>query len=393
MTDLSNVYEELLDVRAKWYDFGLQLQVSSSDLDAIRQKNREDPQECLRDLLSICLKQANPKPTWEVVTTALRSRTVGFEQLAESITEKFCNAQSNAACDEKVKEPVNGRHLTVDDSASVASECFHCPCGQCDILSYLDNGCPKTNSKQYPYLDMSELDELDRQDIVQKLSQDTSSIIQSFADLDSNTSQSLKKQDVSVGTLINVALSIGVYVCTSDDKAALVQENKENMIQEAKTIDTVFISLRNYWSFFDYDILSHIIRHLGSDSDKDNLREYDEKFKLFCERKVTEVSPNIFDQDGQKRKRRRYFVVLVTRDIVQNLKDIKAAERKVASLLGLNVSTLRLHRIDIGSIILVFSIPLFLQLPKSFLDPCEAAGFTLCVPEGQEKCLTEVSSL
>ena len=170
-----------------------------------------------------------------------------------------------------------------------------------------------------------------------------------------------------------------------------VQENK---LQEAKSIDNAFISLREHWSFFDYEILSHIIRHLGNDLDKENLRKYDEKFKLFCERKVTEVSPSIFDHDGQKRKRRKYFVILVTKDVIQNLKDVKAAERKVASLLGLNVSTLRLHRIDIGSIILVFSIPMFLQLPKLFV--CEADGFTLCIPEDQEKYChfsTEVSSL
>ena len=192
MTDLPNVFEELHDVRAKWYDFGLQIKTRSSDLDAIKQKNREDPQDCFRELLSNWLRQADPKPTWEVVISALRSRTVGFEQLAESMAKKFLDTQTNTACDSKVKESVNGHHSTVDDSVSIDNECFHCPCGQCDILSYLDKGCPKSNSKQYPYLDLSELDELDRQDIVQKLSQDTSSITQSFADLDANTSQSLK---------------------------------------------------------------------------------------------------------------------------------------------------------------------------------------------------------
>ena len=66
------MYEELHDVRTKWYDFGLQIKASSSDLDAIRLKNREDPQGCFRDLLSNWLKQANPKPTWEVVVTNSR---------------------------------------------------------------------------------------------------------------------------------------------------------------------------------------------------------------------------------------------------------------------------------------------------------------------------------
>lgn len=289
------------------------------------------------------------------------------------------------ACDSEIKKSViNGHRSTVDDSASIINEeCFHCPCGKCDLFSYLDNGCPTSSSKQFPYLDLSKLDEDDKQDIVQKLSQDTSRIIQSFADLDSSTSQSLKKQGVCVDALINIALSIGVYVCKSDEEDMSVLEGDKRELQGAKSIDAAFIILRNHWSFFDYEILSHIIRHLGSDSDRENLRKYDDKFKLFCERKVTEVSPSIFDQDRQKRKRRKYFVVLVTKSIVHNLKDVKAAERKVASLLDLNVSTLRLHRIDIGSIILVFSIPICLPSPKSFIY--EVSDFTLCAPQYPEK--------
>ena len=275
---------------------------------------------------------------------------------------------------------------------------------------------------------MSGLDEDDKQDIVQKLSQDTFSLFRKFADLDSNTSESLRKKDVSVDRLVNIALSIGVYVhkshfkndvhksdskndvhksdskndvhksdskndvYKSDSKNDVpVLEDDKRKLKEAKSIDAVFTILRDHWSFFDYEILSHIIRHLGTDDDKENLRKYDQDFKKFCERKVTEVSPSDFDQRGHKRKRRKYFVVLVTNDIIQNLKDVKAAEIKVASLLGLSASSLRLECIDIGSIILVFSIPTFLQLPKSFA--CEASGFTICIPEDQEKYSIKVHSL
>ena len=386
MTDLPNVFEELHDVRTKWYDFGLQIKVKSSDLDAIKQKNREDPHVCFRELLNDWLKQANPKPTWKAVISALQSPTVGFEQLAESMAKKFLDIQSNTACGGLA---VDGPHSTVDDSSLINDECFHCPCGQCDLLSYLDNGCPKAISKQYPYLDLSGLDEDDKQDIVQKLSQDTISIFRKFADLDSNTSESLRMQNVSVDRLVNIALSIGVYVHKSHSKNDVLKSDSKNdvpvleddkrKLKEAKSIDAVFTILRDHWSFFDYEILSHIIQHLGTDGDKENLRKYDQDFKQFCERKVTEVSPSDFDQHGHKRKHRKYFVVLVTNDIIQNLKDVKAAEMKVASLLGLSASSLRLECIDIGSIILVFSIPTFIQLPV-----CEADGFTFCIPEHQE---------
>ncbi len=144
---------------------GLELGMNYGDLAAIKQRNGNDPDECFKDLLSHWLNQAEPKPTWEAIVSALESQTVGCGQLAETIKGKYCcilaHTQNNT-----IQPAING-HQTCNDSY------FHCPCGLCDIISYLDNGCPKTSSKQYPYLELSNLDEDDKEDLIQKLSEDT----------------------------------------------------------------------------------------------------------------------------------------------------------------------------------------------------------------------------
>ena len=374
--DLLTVFHALYDASTKWNCIGLELGMHHSDLAAIKQRHREDPYECLEDLLAGWLKRSNPKPTWEAVVKALESRIVGFEQLAESIKEKYLvpiNTECNTTQSVNGHQPLNGSN----------SEHFHCPCGQCGLLSYLDKGCPKSNSSQYPYLELNELDEDDKEDLLQKLSDDTASIIKSFANLLSTTSESLNDRNIEVDKLIKVALDLGAFK-SDKNQLPLLGEDRHQLLQ-AKSIDRAFITLGEHMSFFNYEILSHIIEHLGSEEDKDNLAKYCSQFKTFCERKVFEVPPSVFYPSGQKRKNRKLFVVIGTEDLFRNLSDVKAAQRKIASLLGLTVSTLQLKRIDLASIIIVFSIPAsvghHLSFDSSTVNSLTSFGFTLVIPD------------
>ena len=348
--------------------------MSYGDLAAIKQRNKDDPDECFKDLLSCWLKQAKPRPTWEALVKALESQTVGHEQLAEAIKEKYCRIPVHILSN--TIQSING-HQTCNDS------CFHCPCGGCDLLSYLDNGCPKTTSKQYPYLELSNLDEDDKEDLIQKLSEDTANIIQSFANLLSTTSKSFNCRKVNVDELIKVALDLGAFK-SDKNQLPLLGEDRHQLLQ-AKSIDRAFITLGEHMSFFNYEILSHIIEHLGSEGDQGNLAKYCSQFKTFCEHKVFEVPPGVFYPSGQKTKDRKLFVVLGTEDLFRNLNDVKAAQRKIASLLGLRMSTLQLKQIDLASVIFVFSIPAsvwrFLQLDSLIFKTLSSIGFTLIIPD------------
>ena len=359
-----------------------------SDLAVIKQRHREDPHECLEDLLAGWLKRSNPKPTWEAVVKALESRIVGLGQLAESIKEKYfvpINIECNTTQSANGHQPFNCSN----------SEHFHCPCGQCGLFSYLDKGCPKSNSSQYPYLELNELDEDDREDLLQKLSDDTASIIKSFANLLSTTSESLNSRNIEVDKLIKVALDLGAFK-SDKNQLPLLGEDRHQLLQ-AKSIDRAFITLGEHMSFFNYEILSHVIEHLGSEEDKGNLAKYCSQFKTFCERKVFEVPPSVFDPSRQKRKNRKLYVVLGTEDLFQNLSDVKAAQRKISSLLGLTVSTLQLKRIDLASVILVFSIPAsvghHLSLDSSIFENLTSFGFTLVIPDLCNTMLTHQESL
>ena len=85
--DLSAVYEVLSPVAEKYQTFGVQINVSASDIEEIRAKHTNS-NDCLLKVLETRLKQT-PSLTWRDIDTALRSDTVGEGQFADSIREKY----------------------------------------------------------------------------------------------------------------------------------------------------------------------------------------------------------------------------------------------------------------------------------------------------------------
>ena len=95
VNDLPVVMEELSDIRAKWYDIGLQLRLRVGTLDAIREQY-DDPSHCLRETLKIWLKISPSPTTWKNIVEALRSLIIGEVRLATDLEQKYCSTQDTS---------------------------------------------------------------------------------------------------------------------------------------------------------------------------------------------------------------------------------------------------------------------------------------------------------
>ena len=93
--DLPVVMEELNDIRAKWYNIGLQLRMSVGTLDAIKEQY-DDPSHCLRETLKTWLKTCPSLPTWKNIVYALRSSTIGEVRLTIDLEQKYCSTQDSS---------------------------------------------------------------------------------------------------------------------------------------------------------------------------------------------------------------------------------------------------------------------------------------------------------
>ena len=262
---------------------------------------------------------------------------------------------------------VKAQAVNIDEAAG--KDVFRCPCGQCTMETYLKDGCPKSN---YPYLEMSKLTRNDKDNLAQILHTHVEDIIERFSDLAITTSESLTEKKVTVDKLKNV----------------VVQRDKSlsEKLRQATSIDAAFYALGEHWSFFNYEILAFIIKRLGDDDDKKNLDVYTQNFESFCLHKIFEVAPGTCGHElDHSREGRQLFVVVAIESIVSNLGDVKRAQHKMATLLGIDSAQLRVHRIDEGSVILVMSVPdLVAQeifpLTRDKVARLREEGFTIFIP-------------
>ena len=98
--DLSEVYEKVYSARPKWYNFGLALELPLATLDHIRIKYREDPSDCLREMLKARLKIEHPL-MWIEIIRALRRPAVGESKLADQLEGVYDPQEPSSAEGEK----------------------------------------------------------------------------------------------------------------------------------------------------------------------------------------------------------------------------------------------------------------------------------------------------
>ena len=213
---------------------------------------------------------------------------------------------------------------------------FRCPCGECSIETYLQDGCPKSC---IPYLGMTTLSKEDRENLNYILRKDTKRMMESFINLSNRTCDSLIRQGIAVDRLVRLAIRIDSSL---HDKLIL-----------STSVDQVFINLASKMTSFDHDILTGIIKEFGDTNDRDRLAGYSKEFEEFCKRKVFEVEPGhcTCGQRLSKLKGRKQFAVLLPtgEKTLQNLGDAVSIKETLADVLGVPPATLHLHRIDTNS--------------------------------------------
>ena len=118
--------------------------------------------------------------------------------------------------------------------------------------------------------------------------------------------------------------------------------------------------LNDYFSFFNYHIIEHIIKTLGSKKDKARLRRYKEGFNRYAKRRIFECLPEfgpVSDVDNAD-----IFVKLDSQYDNYTVAQIEGFRHKLSGILRLSSKgILRLCRVDKGCFQLMFQVPSFVQ--------------------------------
>jgi hypothetical protein len=150
------------------------------------------------------------------------------------------------------------------------------PTGGSDQLSE-----PQQQAYKFPYLKAETLSPEQREDLVAELRVQSKAIQNKFAIIVDRTKTSLEDQDISCQNL-KTLFKFSAYSshCT--------------LFEDGMSMNDLFLELSDYWSFFDYELLTLIVERRCPELG-DKLEEYISDLKEYCRRRIIEVPAHMLD--------------------------------------------------------------------------------------------------
>ena len=239
---------------------------------------------------------------------------------------------------------------------------FGCGCGKCTFFTFISIGCPKPrpSATAFPYLDLSRLTPEQQQILKGKLQYETRHITIQFQYLVSGTLKSLKEQCVTVDDFIPHLMVLGTYSPVFKDAQVPVFRQQFKDLEKAKSISEIFWILKDYLSFFNYQIIEHIITVLGSKEDKSRLQNYKTDFQQYAKRRVYECPPQFgpLSEAGHA----DIFVKVDSEYEIYTVAEIEEFRQRLSYILGVSSEgVLHLCLVEKGCFQLTFQIPSFVK--------------------------------
>ena len=170
---------------------------------------------------------------------------------------------------------------------------FGCGCGKCTFFSFILKCCPKPTptASSFPLLYFDRLTDDQQQELKDRFWSESRSILMRFRELVSATMKSLIRQNISPDDLKSHVIYLRSFNPVRETKKL---EMLVPFLTKPKIVDTIgkfFLVLDDYFSFFNYDVIEHIIRILGTEDDKARLQRYKDDFIRYAKRRIFECLP------------------------------------------------------------------------------------------------------
>ena len=181
-----------------------------------------------------------------------------------------------------------------------------------------------------------------------------------FQKLVSATMNSLKERHIPLTDIVSHVMTLGAFDQVYDGEQVPAFHHQYKELQAADTVSKIFLILKDYFSFFNYHVIEHIITVCGTREDKDNLRKYSEKFDEYAKRRVFECHP----QFGSESETNHVDVFVKVDPQFDNytVTEVERFRCQLSKILHISSQgVLRLCRIEKGCFQHMFQIPSFVQ--------------------------------
>ena len=176
----------------------------------------------------------------------------------------------------------------------------------------------------------------------------------------SATMNSFIRQKVSQAVLVSHVMTLGTFKPVFKEPQVPLFQYCFQKLEAAESIPNVFLVLKDYFSFYNYHLIEHIIKALGTKEDKAELQRYKEDFNQYAKRRIfeclSEFGP-ISDADHAD-----IFVKLDLQYENYTVAEIELFRHKLSDILRVSSQgILCLCRVEKGCIQLTFQVPSFVQ--------------------------------
>ena len=239
---------------------------------------------------------------------------------------------------------------------------FGCGCGKCTFFSFLERRCPTPlpSVSSFPYLNLSGLNRQQQEDLRVKLQLESQEIMMQFQELVSATIESLIRRNVSPKRLLSHVMTLRAFGPVFNEPQVPVFSHHFKELKAADTVYDIFLVLNDYFSFFNYQLIEHIIKALGTRNDKAKLRRYKQDFNKYAKRRIFECLPEF----GAVSKADCADVFVKVDSLYDNytIAQIERFRLKISEILHVSSKgILHLCRVDKGCLQLMFQVPSFVQ--------------------------------
>ena len=188
------------------------------------------------------------------------------------------------------------------------------------------------------------------EDLHQRIHADVNRLRLKFASLQSTIRRKIKDHKELAAHVV------GMYILSPQD---------EERVTQAVCTNDIFNVLSKYWSLIDFSNLENITQNEEVCSNvKQELEAYKAEVKCFCERRVSEVPPDVLKNNTDQEGMEKLIITLDLNDAP--LKNIQHLKEKIANILCKRASDLLLYDVGKGSvriILLMLGKSTFVNLP------------------------------
>ena len=269
-------------------------------------------------------------------------------------------APTVAPADEVISErtsTIAAKHRCSISPSPTEKPPFGCGCGKCTFFSFIQRGCPTPipSASCFPYLNLSGLTHEQQQDLRGRLQFESQEIMMRFQELVSATIESLISQNVSSDKLVSRVMTLGAFKPVFKEPQVPLFQFCFQKLEGTDNIPKVFLILKDYFSFFNYHIIEHIIKTLGTEEDKDRLQRYKDDFNQYAKRRIFECLPDFGPVSYADHA--DIFVKVDSQYDNYTVAEIEGFRHKLSEILRVSPQgILRLCRIEEGCVKLTFQM-------------------------------------